>query len=167
VNVALFFGDGDAAGRDWGGPLAGAYPLEGPQPARTGVGFAPIEGILGHSVGTLRESYTEQQLRCDDGSGMYCRSGAYERVDLEVFATVSEGVPVWQKHRASLLDGAGQVTLMPAGQCPSGGLQVTAHPPPPLADLLFQRVYTASELTRLDALGVTPPEYVITLKESE
>jgi hypothetical protein len=164
------FGDGNPAGLDlmdrrkdeWD-PLGWHFPydpLDG-QKHVTRVGFVPVGTVGGYGVGAIVRTSTGWPP--DPDAPGACPDGTLAAVTADVFASRygSQETPVWQKHLAKVLQGNGAAVQKPNCQWPP----LPAVPDPPaLPDLSFQRDYLPAEQERFQQVGVTPPDYTVTLK---
>ncbi len=148
----VFFGDGNGEGRDT--TAAGQrQPLTA---AHTSVGFIPTGVIAGYSVGTVEQS---GNLNCFGG----CTPAAScSTSTVSIFTQSAAEGPVWTKDEFSVSLGNLSGVRKPGNACarPAAGQPAA----PDLPELRFRRDYLPAELSRFQELGVTPPEYEITLR---
>jgi hypothetical protein len=148
----VFFGDGNGEGRD--ATAAGQrQPLT---VAHTSVGFIPIGAVAGYAVGTVEQS---GNLNCFGGCTPVASCSTST---VAVFTESAAEGPVWTKDEFSISLGNLSGVRKPGNACarPAAGQPAA----PDLPELRFRRDYLPAELSRFQELGVTPPEYEITLR---
>jgi hypothetical protein len=152
VNGLVFFGDGNAEGRD-ALPSGQRLPLSA---LHTSVGFTPVGLVAGYGVGTVGQSGS---LNCFEG----CTTGAScSTSTVAVFAEPTPAGPVWAKDKVSVSLASLTGVRRPANACvrPAAGQPVA----PDLPAVRFRRDYLPAEQSRFQEFGVTPPEYEIILR---
>jgi hypothetical protein len=152
LHALVFFGDGNAEGRD----VASAGQHQPLTAAHTAVGFIPTGTVAGYGVGTVEQSGS---LNCFAGCSP---AASCSTSTVSIFAeSAAEGL-VWKKEEFSVSFGNLSGVRKPANSCarPSAGQPAA----PDLPELRFRRDYLPAEQSRFQELGVTPPEYELTLR---
>jgi hypothetical protein len=152
LHALVFFGDGNAEGRD----VSSAGQRQPLTAAHTAVGFIPTGTVAAYGVGTVEQSGS---LNCFAGCSP---AASCSTSTVSIFAeSAAEGL-VWKKEEISVSFGSLSGVSKPANSCarPSAGQPAA----PDLPELRFRRDYLPAEQSRFQELGVTPPEYEITLR---
>ena len=152
LHALVFFGDGNADGRD----VTSAGQRQPLTAAHTAVGFVPTGTVAGHGVGTVEQTGS---LNCFAGCSP---AASCSTSTVSIFAESAPAGLVWKKEEFSVSFGTLSGVRKPNNVCarPSAGQPAA----PDLPELRFRRDYLPAEQSRFQELGVTSPEYEITLR---
>jgi len=152
LHALVFFGDGNGEGRD-ATSTGPRLPLTA---AHSAVGFVPIGVVAGYGVGTVEQTGS---LNCFAGCS---QAASCSTSTVSIFAESAPAGLVWKKEEFSVSLGTLSGVRKPNNVCarPSAGQPAA----PDLPELRFRRDYLPAEQSRFQELGVTPPEYEITLR---
>jgi len=152
VHALAFFGDGNGEGRD-ATSTGQRQPLTAPH---TSVSFIPTGAAMGHGVGTVEQ---RGSLNCFAGCSP---AASCSTSTVSIFAESVAEELVWKKEEISVSFGNLSGVRKPANTCSRPSADQLAAPA--LPELRFRRDYLPAEQSRFLELGVTPPEYEITLR---
>ena len=152
LHALAFFGDGNGEGRD-ATSTGQRQPLTAPH---TSVSFIPTGAVMGHGVGTVEQ---RGSLNCFAGCSP---AASCSTSTVSVFAESVAEELVWKKEEISVSFGNLSGVRKPANTCSRPSADQLAAPA--LPELRFRRDYLPAEQSRFLELGVTPPEYEITLR---
>lgn len=163
VGARVLYGDASRNGFWEIGWDLGAYPFDTSPNSHTSVGFRPTGSVGGYSVGELRsDPFPNKECGCFETG---------DREEIAIFAKEGTNGKEWNKDSFSI--GTTKYTLGIQGPpvdlqvClfSGGGVEGERLEPPALDQTVtIERDYLPEELAYFSQLGVTPPEYSITLK---